>query len=211
LTLSAGDAVPRDLRTSETAIAGLIAEVEKRRLALGAGDRGGYVLSELFAVDRVLSRIQADGLARGPLFCEWGRGLGGVCGVAALNGFSPRGIEIQGDLVDSARLLAAELELPMTFAEGTFLLPGDEDLAVGMGQHTRRAFNADAWDQLDLAPEDCDVVFAYPWPGEEASVDGVFSRHTSPGALLVTFHDWDHVLVQRTDSPGEELKTLGWM
>ncbi len=184
--------------------------VASRLQALPGDDRGGYVGSELLAVDRVLSRIQSEGLARGPLFCEWGSGLGGVCGVAALNGFSPLGIEIQGELVDSARSLAEDLGLSMTFAQGTFLRPGDEDLAAGT-THTRLTFDERAWDELDLAPADCDVVFAYPWPGEEACVDRVFARHASPGALLLTFHDWDYLLVQRKPVHTDELQPLGWM
>ncbi|MFQ5417340.1 MAG: hypothetical protein ACE5FL_09880 [Myxococcota bacterium] len=179
-------------------------------LALPGVDRGGYVGSELLAVNRVLARIQAEGLAQGPLFCEWGSGLGGVCGVAALNGFSPFGIEIQGELVDSARSMAKALDLPTVFAEGTYLLPGDEDLAVAT-ERTRLAFDCRAWDELELAPEDCNVVFAYPWPGEEALVDDVFARHASPGALLLTFHDWDLVLVQRKLADAAELLPLGWM
>ena len=55
------------------------------------------------------------------------------------------------------------------------------------------------------------MVFAYPWPGEEACLDGVFARHASPGALLSTFHDWDHVLVQRKLADEDELQSLGWM
>jgi hypothetical protein len=199
-----------DMQASGGALAHLVEEVRERLLALPGDDRGGYVGSELPAVNRVLARIQAEGLAHGPMFCEWGSGLGGVCGVAALNGFSALGIEIQGELVDSARSIAKDLDLPTVFAEGTFLLPGDEDLA-GATAHTRLAFDCDAWDELDLAPEDCNVVFAYPWPGEEAFVDGVFARHASPGALLLTFHDWGRVLVQRKLADGGELTPLGWM
>ncbi len=91
-----------------------------------------------------------------------------------------------------------------------FLFPGDEDLAAAT-VHTRLSFGSHAWDELDLAPEDCDVVFAYPWPGEEACVDGVFARHAAPGALLLTFHGWDHVLVQRKLADEDKLMQLGWM
>jgi hypothetical protein len=198
-----------EIQAPGDALAGLVEAVRERLLAL-RGDLGDYVGSELWAVNRVLARIQAEGLTRGPLFCEWGSGLGGVCGVAALNGFSSFGIEIQRELVDSARSLATDLELAMVFAEGTFLLPGDEDLAVATA-HTRLAFDRHAWNELGLAPEQCDVVFAYPWPGEEACLDGVFARHASPGALLSTFHDWDHVLVQRKLAGDEKLQSLGWM
>lgn len=194
----------------ESALAALGAQMQLRLLALPGDDRGSYVGTELAVADRVLSRIRADDLAAGPLFCEWGSGLGGVSAVAALNGFSSHGIEIQRELVVSARAMAADMDLPMRFAQGTFLLPGDEDLAAGM-DHTDLTFGVHAWDELGLSPTDCDVVFAYPWPGEEACVDGVFARHACPGALLLTFHDWNYALLQRKQSGSEELLPLGWI
>ena len=199
-----------DMQVQGDALARLTQALRDRLLALPGDDRRGYVGSELTAVDRVLSRIQAEDLMRGPLFCEWGSGLGGVCGVAALCGFTALGIEIQGELVHCARSLAEDLQLSSVFAEGTFLLPGDEDLAAS-ATHTQLAFDGHAWDELELAPEDCDVVFAYPWPGEEALMDGLFARHASPDALLLTFHDRDRVLVQRKLAKHEELRSLGWM
>jgi hypothetical protein len=199
-----------ETRPQSEALVGLVREVHERLLALHGDDRGGYVGSELPAVNRVLARIRSEGLAAGSQFCEWGSGLGGVSGVAALNGFASVGIEIQRDLVDSARSLAKKLDLAMVFAQGTFLLPGDEDL-IAETTHTRPIFDRRAWDELDLTAADCDVVFAYPWPGEEACIDGVFARHASPGALLLTFHDWDHVLVQRKLGDDRELHPLGWM
>jgi hypothetical protein len=54
-------------------------------------------------------------------------------------------------------------------------------------------------------------VFGYPWPDEEAFLEDVFMRHASPGALLVTFHDSDYVLVQRKVADSQVLQTLGWM
>ncbi len=200
-----------DTNRASSALALLVEEVGKRRSLLTGSERGAFVGSELPAVDRALSRIQAEGLARGPVFCEWGSGLGGACGVAALHGFTPLGIEIQREFVDSARALAENLSLPMVFAEGTFLLPGDEDLAGTATLHTELTFDSRAWDEIDLAPSDCDVVFAYPWPGEEAIVDAVFARHASPDALLLTFHDFDRVLVQRKLDDQQGLQTLGWM
>jgi hypothetical protein len=188
----------------------LVEAVRERELALPGSDRGDYVGSALSAVNRVLARIQAEGLAPGPLFCEWGSGVGGVCAVAALNGFTPVGIEIRGELVLAARSIATEFEFPMVFAEGTYLIPGDEDLAAATS-HTQLSFDSHAWDALGVGPADCDVVFAYPWPGEEACVDGVFERHAKPGALLLTFHDWDRVLVQRKLADNGKLLPLGWM
>ncbi len=200
-----------DTNGASSALALLVEEVGKRRSLLTDSERGAFVGSELPAVDRALSRIHAEGLAAGPVFCEWGSGLGGACGVAALCGFTPHGIEIQREFVESARVLAENLSLSMVFAAGTFLLPGDEDLVGPSALHTERTFDSRAWDEMDLTPADCDVVFAYPWPGEEAIVDGTFARHASPEALLMTFHDFDRVLVQRKLDHQEDLQTLGWM
>ena len=91
------------------------------------------------------------------------------------------------------------------------LLPGDEELVAGADSRTRLDFNARAWDEMELTPEDCDVVFAYPWPNEEAFVDNVFRRHASANCLLLTFHDLGRVLVQRKVSHHTQLRTLGWM
>lgn len=173
-------------------------------------DRQGYVGSDLPAVNRALARIQREGLAPGPVFCDWGSGLGQVCAVATLHGFEPVGIEIQAHLVAAARRLASDLGIAMTFAQGTYLQAGDDAFAIA-GARSNLAFNSDAWDELGISPADCDVVFAYPWPGEEALVDGTFLRHASPGALLVTLHADDRVLVQRKVADDPELFTVGWM
>jgi hypothetical protein len=201
----------RSENATETAIALLVAAVASSEAALSKNQRGNFIGSELSAVHRALSRLDDDALARGRIFCEWGSGLGGVCGVAAIHGFEPSGIEASGALVESARGLAIDRDLAMNFAQGTFLLPGDEDLATTAHRETRLEFDAGAWEEIDLVPADCDVVFAYPWPGEEAFVDGVFSRHASDDALLVTFHDFDRVLVQRKRALHDELSAIGWL
>jgi hypothetical protein len=193
------------------AVACLVEAVGERLLTFPQAEDRGFVGSDLVALDRVMSRIQAEGLAPGLVFCEWGSGLGGGCGVAALNGFKAFGIEIQRELVEAARSLAEERALEMCFAAGTFLLPGDQDLTRHPTSHTRLSFNDRAWSELNLAPGDCDVVFAYPWPSEEIVVDAVFARHASPDALLVTFHDHDRVFVQRKVAGQQKLLTLGWM
>lgn len=170
----------------------------------------GFVASDLLAVQRVLERIVKERLLAGPVFCELGSGLGGATLLAAEIGLAAHGIEIQAELVESARSLARDCGLTARFAQGSFLLPGDEDLLPGAG-HTCAQTHGDAWGQLGLTPAACHVVFAYPWPGEEHLFDDLMLRHAGADALLVTFHDQDRVLVQRR-VPGEaELVPLGWM
>ena len=195
---------------SAESIAKLVAAVDEQFKLLPGDDRDGYVGSDLPAVSRALTRIRSEGLAAGSLFCDWGSGLGEVCAVAALHGFTSFGIEIQAELVAASRVLASNLGLSMTFAEGTFLQAGDDDLAIAGGR-SKLSFNSDAWDELGLLPADCDVVFAYPWPSEEALIDDTFMRHARLGALLVTLHADDLVLVQRKIADSTELFTVGWM
>ena len=155
--------------------------------------RRAYAHFEAFFAQREESKRECSGVAGGQ------------------RGFTAFGIEIQRELVDSARVLAESLSLPLVFAEGTFLLPGDEDLVGAATDHTELTFDSQAWDEMNLAPADCDVVFAYPWPGEEEMVDRTFARHASAEAILMTFHDFDRVLVQRKLHHQEALRTLGWM
>jgi len=168
------------------------------------------VSSDAASVRHALARVDRDGLARGRVFCEWGSGTGVVTVLAALMAFEAHGIEIDRGLVESSRRLAADLGVDATFAHGSYLLPGDEGLLDG-AVHTCPRTGTDAYAALGLAPGDCDVVFHYPWPGEEALTDRLFVRHTSPGALLMTFHDVSRVLVQSHVAERDEPLPLGWM
>ncbi len=58
-----------DTNMADRALALLIEQVGKRTALLTDSERGDFVGSELLTVDRALSRIQAEGLARGPVFC----------------------------------------------------------------------------------------------------------------------------------------------
>jgi hypothetical protein len=45
----------------------------------------------------------------------------------------------------------------------------------------------DAYDELGLDPDDFDVVFAYPWPGEECLIASLFEKYAAEGALLLIY------------------------
>ncbi|MHC5210453.1 MAG: methyltransferase domain-containing protein [Planctomycetota bacterium] len=204
VTRPGGDATPADL----------VARIEQAML-LRLGDipdaRGrGFVSSELLAVHAALRSVLDRDLARGPVFCDWGSGLGAVCALAASLAFRAYGIEIQADFVAASRALVADLGLEASFALGTFVRPGDEDLIAGE-DHVSLTTAPDAYRALGLLPEQIDVVFAYPWPGEEELVDRLFGRHAPPGSLLLTYHECSRVLVQRRNDDAEELQSLGWM
>src|SRR5579885_3294362 len=73
----------------------------------------GFVPSDFAGAYRVLRALQEADAAPGGLFCEWGSGFGVVACLAALLGYDAHGIEIEGELVDAARELAADFDLPV--------------------------------------------------------------------------------------------------
>jgi hypothetical protein len=147
---------------------------------------------------RLLRAISDGNLARGLRFCEWGSGFGVTACLAALAGFDACGIEIDGELVDHARRLAGDFELDVEFIRGSFIPPGGERLVESAGQYAWFTTDADsAYEELDLDPEDMDVIFAYPWPDEEFVTGDLFHRYAGPGAMLVTYHGGDDFRIRR--------------
>jgi len=54
-----------------------------------------------------------------------------------------------------------------------------------------------AYEDLGLEPDDFDLIFAYPWPGEEQVIFDLFADCASTGALLLTYHGLEGVRLQR--------------
>jgi hypothetical protein len=157
----------------------------------------GFVPSDFTLTYRVLGALAAAGLAPGNLFCEWGSGFGVVACLAAMLEFDAFGIEVEGELVDAARQLAADFELPVEFVCGSFLPKG----SAGRAREGEFAWlttdAADAHEELGLGPDDFDVVFAYPWPDEEGLTTALFERYGAVGAVLVSYHGGGDFLVRR--------------
>lgn len=148
-----------------------------------------FVPCDYSAAFAVLATLSENALARGRRFCEWGSGFGVVVGLAAMLDFDACGIEIEGSLVEEARQLAADFDLPVEFVQGSFVPRGAEDRVHASGTYSWLTTEGDyAYDDLDLEIGDLDVVFAYPWPDEEAVVCDLFERYAGVGAILATYH-----------------------
>ncbi len=157
-----------------------------------------FVPSNYLGAYQVLSALSDSTDLRGRQFCEWGSGFGVVAGLAAMLEFDSCGIEAEGVLVDEARLLADDFGLAVEFVHGSFIPRGGERRVHTHGNFSWLTTEGDyAYDELGLDLEDMDLVFAYPWPDEEAITEELFERYAGVGALLATYHGGEDFRVQR--------------
>jgi hypothetical protein len=153
----------------------------------------GFVPSDYATAYRGLRAITKANLASGPSFCEWGSGFGVVSSLAAMLDFNVCGIEIDGGLVDVSRTLADDFELPVEFVHGSFIPRGAEAYAEeAFADSDCKYFwlvtdSDDAYVELGLDPDDFDLFFAYPWPGEEYLITTLFEKYAADEALLLLY------------------------
>ena len=201
--------VPVDVRSVHAAlpeeVEALIADANER-IARFMHDRrddpiAAFIPSDFPLVYRTLETIRDDRLAPGDRFCEWGSGFGVVAALAAQLGYESHAIEIEGDLVDEAMALSEEHELDVEHLHGSFIprtaqrVVEDDDALTALTPG-----GPDALEAIGLAMDDFDVVFAFPWPGEQHVFERLFDAVAADGALLVTFHGVDGMIVQRRTS-----------
>lgn len=135
--------------------------------------------------ERVLSTLLA--LRRpGLRFLEWGSATGVITIMADMLGFEAYGIELDPRLVRMARSLAERFDSGARFAAGSFLpagyqwKPRDGDGRIGtIGDGTS------GYLQLQHPLDDFDVVYGYPWPGEEPMMQDLMRCYGDKGAFLV--------------------------
>jgi hypothetical protein len=163
----------------------------------------GFVPSDFVTVYHALRAITEANLASGTWLCEWGSGFGVVASLATMLEFKVCGIEIERDLVEASRRLVDDFDLPVEFAHGSFVPPGAEAYAEqAQADNSAEYFwlvtDADhAYDELGLDLDDFDVVFAYPWPGEECLIERLFEKYAAEGALLLLYNQYDSVRLRR--------------
>jgi hypothetical protein len=163
----------------------------------------GFVPSDFETVYHALRAITNANLAPGSSLCEWGSGFGVVASLAAMLDFMARGIEIEKDLVDASRRLADDFGLPVEFVQGSFIPSGavsfaEEAYADNNTKYSWLVTDADnAYDELGLSPDDFDVVFAYPWPGEEYLMTSLFEKYAAEEALLLLYDQFNSVRLLR--------------
>jgi hypothetical protein len=135
--------------------------------------------------DRVLAALTPL-RSPGARFVEWGSASGVITIMASMLGFDAFGIELDPSLVGIARELAAEFDAAAVFAEGSFVPTGYRwRPATGDGRWGTIGDGPSAYPVIGHPLEDFDVVFAYPWGGEEPMMLDLMKQYGRPGALLL--------------------------
>ena len=160
----------------------------------------GFVPSDYELVyDALKGLYEGCGLLPGPMFCEWGSGMGVIASMAAMIGFESIGIEIDARLVQASRQLARDHGIQrVQLVQGSYVPDGhacEEDFDEGHVMTLEQGHAA--YEELGMDPDDFDCVFAYPWPGEDEVVTAVFDRYAARGAVLLTYHGQDGIMARR--------------
>jgi len=152
-----------------------------------------FVPGDYEVVLRTLAQLRAPGLR----FLEWGSATGVITIMADLLGYEAYGIELDGRLVEVARELARRHGSGARFAAGSFLPAGyryrprngDGRLGtIGVGESGYRA--------LEHPLDDFDLVYAYPWGGEEPMMLDLMRAYGARDARLL-LHTGSDVAVYR--------------
>ena len=163
----------------------------------------GFVPSDFVTVYHALRAITEANLAPGTSLCEWGSGFGVVASLAAMLEFDAYGIEIERGFVDASRKLADDFGLPVEFVHGSYVPSGAEAYVEeayadnNAESHSLVTDADDAYDELGLDLDDFDVVFAYPWPGEERLIENLFEKYAAEGTLLLMYNQYNSVRLRR--------------
>ena len=136
--------------------------------------------------------------APGQRFLEWGSATGIITIMAEMLGYDASGIEIDPAFVAIARDAAVRHHSAARFVEGSFLPTGYSfQGGDGQGRTGTLAEGPSGYLGLGHALDEFDVVFGYPWTGEEAVMLDVMRRYGRRDALLLLYAPDDSIRTYR--------------
>jgi hypothetical protein len=143
-----------------------------------------FVPADYQLVEKSLLRLHRPGLR----FLEWGSATGVITIMADLLGYEAYGIEIDPALVEIARGLARDFESAAQFAAGSFL-PADYEWVSEDGDRRYGTIGRgeSAYATLGSDLDSFDIVFAYPWSGEEPIMHDVIKRRGNANSQFLLY------------------------
>ena len=179
-----------------------VAEADRRVDELFATERNRqvprYLPSDAQLFHRGLAEVKERGLALGEVFCELGSGFGIAAGIAALLGYEAYGIEIEPELVERSSQLATDMGVGSTIIQSSYIpygyegftgVGGDEllepgDFPFGGGEDD----GPPAYEDMPVPINEIDVIYVYPWPGEQEFMLDLFKALAGDGAILLAYY-----------------------
>lgn len=147
-----------------------------------AHDWHPFVPADYERVLQTLLELRAPGLR----FLEWGSATGVIAIMADLLGFEAYGIELDPQLVEVARGLAQRYDSGARFVAGSFVPSGYRwKSRTGDDRIGTIGYGRSGYPELQHPLEDFDVVYAYPWSGEEPMMVDLMRAYGGSGARLV--------------------------
>lgn len=121
-------------------------------------------------------------------FLELGSGVGVITIAADLLGFEAFGIELDPWLVDQARMLAERHDSQATFVAGSFVPEEFQDeVARHHTEFLTTTQGEPAYLELGMELSEFDLVYMFPWPGEEELHLKMLRRHGRPDTLFLLY------------------------
>ncbi|MFW6202418.1 MAG: hypothetical protein ACOC8B_07560 [Gemmatimonadota bacterium] len=147
-----------------------------------------FIPADYPSIERALLPLRAPGLS----FLEWGSATGVITIMADLLGFDAYGIELDPELVTIARGLAERHGSDARFAAGSFIPAGYRWISP-TGDHRLGTIGegVDGYEELGRPLDSFDVVFGYPWDGEDVMMRDLFQRRGRTGARLMLRRGYD--------------------
>ena len=132
-------------------------------------------------------------------FLELGSGVGVITILADLLGYEAYGIELDPWLAEQATELAERFGSGANFAAGSFVPEEFQDqVALQSADFLTTTEGEPAYRELGLELNDFDLVYMFPWPGEEELHFEMVRRYARPDALFLTYGGTDgYQLFQR--------------
>lgn len=141
-----------------------------------------FVAADYERVLQTLVALRAPGLR----FLEWGSATGVITIMADLLGYDAYGIELDGGLVRTARELARKFGSGARFAEGSFIPAGYRwKPRDGDGRLATIGDGSSGYLELRRPLDDFDIVYAFPWNGEEPMMQDLMRTYGGRDALLL--------------------------
>ncbi|MBB4637758.1 class I SAM-dependent methyltransferase [Longimicrobium terrae] len=156
---------------------------ERFDLEVRTQDFHPFVAADYEQVLRALLPLRAPGQR----FLEWGSATGVITIMADMLGFEAYGIELDASLVETARGLAARHGSKATFVAGSFLPNSYRWRPRGGGDARIGTIGTgdSAYPELGRALDDFDVVYGYPWTGEEPMMQDLMRTFGAQDARLL--------------------------